>query len=93
MQMRSLARPILHIETHYRSTDLPIFRNAILPVCHPQQARTMKRKASQSPERKSKAVKLEDYCSIQPVKDIKGNPIWPAPEQQIRAAKEFLRKW
>jgi hypothetical protein len=53
----------------------------------------MKRKASQSPERKNKAVKLEDYCSIQPIKDARGNPIWPAPEQQIIAAQEFLRKW
>lgn len=54
---------------------------------------TMKRKAGSSPEPPRKVVKLTDYCSTPTRRDSEGAEIWPAPETQIVAAREFLLKW
>ena len=54
----------------------------------------MKRKAEENPGLDSrKSAKVEDYCSIQPRRDSQGDPIWPAPSNQILAARAFLREW
>lgn len=54
----------------------------------------MKRKASDSPEPSSrKAPKVNDYCDTPIKRDSEGNQIWPAPESQMIAAREFLRNW
>ncbi|KAF4635140.1 hypothetical protein G7Y89_g2958 [Cudoniella acicularis] len=53
----------------------------------------MKRKADTSPEPSSrKALKVDDYCSAQPRIDSKGDPIWPALEEQMQAARAFLKE-
>jgi hypothetical protein len=53
----------------------------------------MKRKAA-SPEAFSrKAIKLDDYCSVEPTRDDYGNNVWPAPEKQIITAQAFLKEW
>jgi hypothetical protein len=54
----------------------------------------MKRKASSSPEPKDrKAPKPSDYCDVPVRRDEAGNEIWPAPESQMKAAREFIREW
>lgn len=54
----------------------------------------MKRKASESPEPSSrKAPKPSDYCDVPCKRDANGNQVWPAPESQMEAAKEFLKEW
>lgn len=53
----------------------------------------MKRKASSSPEPSRKVVRTSDYCDVPCARDSNGNQVWPAPEEQIESAREFLRKW
>lgn len=59
-------------------------------------AENMKRKATDS-STDSKAKRQRepeaDYCDIIPQKDGHGNPIWPASEQSIKLAREFLKEW
>lgn len=59
-----------------------------------RQIRGMKRKAAQSPEPStSKVARVEDYCNAKPKINPNGNPIWPAPESQLTAARTFLKYW
>jgi hypothetical protein len=54
----------------------------------------MKRKAGdiqQPPVRK--ALKVDDYCSVEQRRDANGAFIWPAPEYQMSAARTFLKEW
>jgi hypothetical protein len=55
----------------------------------------MKRKAESGGAEASarKSVKIEDYCSVQPRQDEDGNPLWPAPETHMNAARKFLEEW
>ena len=69
----------------------PKFKLDLLFSIH--QIRTMKRKAESPEPAARKAVKGNDYCSVQPKRDSLGNQIWPAPEDQIIAARAFLREW
>lgn len=56
--------------------------------------RTMKRKAADSPEPVArKAAKVGDYCYVPVARDVNGNPVWPAPDSQMSAARAFLREW
>lgn len=41
----------------------------------------------------SKRVKPDDYCSVQMKRDFNGDPIWPAPVEQIQAAQAFIKEW
>ena len=34
-----------------------------------------------------------DYCDAEPQKDGHGNAIWPASEQSIESARDFLKEW
>ena len=60
----------------------------------------MKRKAT-SPESSTREkeagvqpAKTPGYCSQgDSKKDDAGNLIWPAPEEQMRAARAFLQEW
>ncbi|TVY49265.1 hypothetical protein LOCC1_G000819 [Lachnellula occidentalis] len=52
----------------------------------------MKRKATSPDSSARKAVKVDDYCSVQTKKDPNGDPIWPAPEEQMTSARMFLRE-
>lgn len=59
-----------------------------------EQSRGMKRRAESSPGlHANKSVKVEDYCSVKPVQSGTGDPIWPAPESQIDAARTFFKEW
>ena len=40
-----------------------------------------------------KAPKVDDYCNVQPKRDGDGSQIWPAPEEQMTAARLFMREW
>jgi hypothetical protein len=53
----------------------------------------MKRKAESPEPAARKAARGNDYCSVQPKRDSLGNQIWPAPEDQMIAAKAFFREW
>ncbi len=53
----------------------------------------MKRKADSNKETPVKRPKVEDYCSIQSRRDSRGDIIWPAPKEQIRAARAFIKEW
>ena len=56
----------------------------------------MKRKATESStDSKAKRQKEPeaDYCDVVPRKDSSGNTIWPASEQTIERARDFLRQW
>ncbi|KAH8791625.1 DHH family protein-like protein [Hyaloscypha finlandica] len=56
------------------------------------QFRTMKRKAESPEPAARKAARGNDYCSVQPKRDSLGNQIWPAPEDQMIAARAFFRE-
>jgi hypothetical protein len=57
------------------------------------QTRTMKRRAESTELTARKAAKGNRYCSVEPKRDSLGNQIWPAPENQMIAARAFLREW
>lgn len=41
----------------------------------------------------AKKAKLGDYCNT-PVKcDASGLAVWPAPREQMTAARKFLQEW
>ena len=66
-------------------------RLAFLPLL---QRRSMKRKAGNSPEPSlRKTAKVVDYCNVEQKRDAHGQCIWPAPEVQMNAAREFLKDW
>ena len=56
----------------------------------------MKRKATES-STSSKAKRQKkpeaDYCDVVPRKDSSGKAIWPASEQAIERARDFLQEW
>jgi len=60
---------------------------------HQSRGMNRKRKADSSSDLARKSVKVDDYCNVQLSRDSNGNPIWPAPEIQIDAAREFLKEW
>jgi len=72
---------------------LPKIYPSLLVKQFSNQAQTMKRKAGLSPEPLRKVAKLADYCSTPTRQDSEGVEIWPAPESQMIAAREFLLKW
>ena len=82
---RLCAHPVLRSHFHFKNSALP------LPIL--QQIRGMKRKATSPEPSARKAVKVDDYCSVQTKKGPNGDPIWPAPEEQIISARKFLREW
>lgn len=56
----------------------------------------MKRKAAEShiePKVKRQKEPEADYCDAEPQKDGHENAIWPASEQSIKHARDFLKKW
>ena len=56
----------------------------------------MKRKATDSgtdSKAKRQREPEADYCDVIPRKDGHGNDVWPASEQSIEGAREFLREW
>jgi hypothetical protein len=55
----------------------------------------MKRRAEGSmiTEKLSKRIKPDDYCNVEMKRDLSGDPIWPAPVEQIQAAQEFIKEW
>ncbi len=56
----------------------------------------MKRKATDSSvQTKTKRPREPeaDYCDVTPRKDDLGSAIWPASEQSIGLAREFLKEW
>lgn len=56
----------------------------------------MKRKAADPrPPTKSKRPReqLPDYCDVEPRRDGSGAIVWPAPEEAIEGAREFMREW
>ena len=58
--------------------------------------RDMKRKATDSgTDAKAKRQRnpQADYCDVIPRKDDHGNAIWPASQQSIDCAREFLKEW
>jgi hypothetical protein len=57
------------------------------------QVRTMKRKAESPEPLARKTARGNGYCSTEQKRDSFGNPIWPAPEAQIVAARIFLVEW
>ena len=42
---------------------------------------------------KVEEAKAGDYCYTETKLDEDGLPIWPAPNDQIQAAREFLKEW
>ena len=54
---------------------------------------SMKRKARSPESSPRKAVKVDDYCNTELKIDATGNPIWPAPAEQLTAAQIFLKEW
>ena len=42
---------------------------------------------------KLEEAKVGDYCFTETKLDKDGLPIWPAPIDQIQAAREFLKEW
>lgn len=82
-QLRA-ARLLLRLNVHLRhATPRPIL----------SQIREMKRKAPSPEPSTRKAAKVDDYCNVQPKKDLNGYQIWPAPKDQMAAARKFLREW
>ena len=56
----------------------------------------MKRKATDSSmQTKTKRPREPeaDYCDVIARKDDLGNAVWPASEQSIGLAREFLKEW
>ena len=56
----------------------------------------MKRKATDSgtdPKAKRHKEPEADYCDVIPRKDAHGNVVWPASEQSIDRARNFLKEW
>ncbi len=56
----------------------------------------MKRKATDSSiQTKTKRPREPeaDYCDVTPRNDDLGNAVWPASEQSIGLAREFLKEW
>ncbi len=56
----------------------------------------MKRKATDSatvPKAKRQREPEADYCDVLPRKDGNGIVIWPASEQSVECAREFLIEW
>jgi len=56
----------------------------------------MKRKAAdsgRSAQSKRPREQLPDYCDVEPRRDDTGAIVWPAPEEAIENAREFLREW
>lgn len=53
----------------------------------------MKRKAESLKPAARKAPRVEDYCEAQLVRDSNGSSIWPAPQNQMMAARAFLKAW
>lgn len=56
----------------------------------------MKRKATDlgtAPKAKRQREPEADYCDVTPQRDSHGNEIWPASEQSIERAREFLKAW
>lgn len=56
----------------------------------------MKRKATDSstdPKAKRQREPEVDYCDVVPRKDGQGNAIWPASEQSIERATDFIKEW
>lgn len=69
------------------------FGRAEAPASFFFQFKGMKRKAPSSPgESSGKSVKVDDYCNAKPRQNDVGDPIWPAPESQISAARAFLKE-
>ena len=55
--------------------------------------RDMKRKAESTDSDPRKTAQVADYCDVDLKRDSNGTPIWPAPENQISAARAFLKEW
>lgn len=53
----------------------------------------MKRKAGKQIESPEKKPKANEYCDTPVILDEAGSPIWPAPVNQMSAARQFLREW
>ena len=57
----------------------------------------MKRKATTDssivPKPKRQREPEADYCDVVPRKDGNGNVMWPASEQSIERARDFLIEW
>ena len=56
----------------------------------------MKRKlGSATSPSKPKKVRAEvpDYCDVEVRKDARGSVVWPAPEEAMDKARDFLREW
>jgi hypothetical protein len=53
----------------------------------------MKRKAESPEPSVRKSAKGNGYCGVEPKRDSLGNQIWPVPEDQMIAARAFLREW
>lgn len=57
------------------------------------QSAIMKRKAQSAEPIARKAAKVDDYCNAEMRRDTEGNSIWPAPDEQMIAARAFLQEW
>ena len=56
----------------------------------------MKRKATdlgRDSKPKRQREPQADYCDVRSQKDSHGNAIWPASEQSIERARDFLKEW
>jgi len=53
----------------------------------------MKRKVQSSEPIARKTAKVDDYCNAEMGKHPGCNAIWPAPDEQMIAARAFLKEW
>lgn len=87
-------RSLIHIRAHQvLRSNFKLGRDFYLRPIFLTQTREMKRKATSPKPTARKAAKVDDYCSVQTKKDSNGDPIWPAPDDQMHAARTFLKEW
>jgi hypothetical protein len=53
----------------------------------------MKRKADNGNQTLVKRTRVEDYCNVEPIRDSRGDIIWPAAIEQITTAQAFIKEW
>lgn len=95
-----LARRVSHVLAITRPTQERLFRQSPQKVAERASGaytNTMKRRMSRSVKSlaspKKRRVELPEYHTTPSHKTEAGDIIWPAPQNQIQAAKEFIIEW
>lgn len=89
----NLFHDIIHLPLN---TNLHRVRYQPWRVLSQSSAENMKRKATDAGSESKPKRQREpqaDYCDVEPRKNSQGNTVWPASEQSINCARDFLKEW